>query len=134
LAGFTRIHGEKHLNTVEAMRSLGWALAAQRDAAKAAEAEMLLRNCVTRFDELGLPEHERWRQARARSTLGECLTVLARYGDAEPLLLESYETIKKARGEEFNETRGAAKRVAEHYQARGDKTKAEEWSARAQAK
>ena len=56
-----------------------------------AEAEEFLRACLTSQAEL-LEEGD-WRIANARSVLGETLLGQDRFAEAEPLLIEAYETM-----------------------------------------
>ncbi len=68
---------------------------------------------------------ERWRQrfggswllAQAESVLGESLTALERFAEAEDYLTRSYEVIREARGADDLKTRDAQDRLVELYRA-----------------
>jgi hypothetical protein len=51
----------------------------------------------------------------AASALGECLTVEKRYGEAEPLLLDSYNELKSKLGDQNKRTIEARQRLAKLY-------------------
>jgi serine/threonine-protein kinase len=57
--------------------------------------------------------------AEGESLLGECLRMQKRYGEAEPLLIESYQNLKASRGEKHHLTLDALKRLVKLYEARG---------------
>ena len=80
-------------------------------------AEPLLRECrVIRRE--ALPEGH-WLHANTESTLGECLTALGRFGEAEPLLLRSYPVIKAKWGASGEHTQRALRRIVDLYAAWG---------------
>jgi len=62
-----------------------------------------------------LPKEHYW-VAQANSALGECLTIEKRYNEAEPLLLESYETLKSSQGASNPRTQIALRRVVALYE------------------
>ena len=64
-----------------------------------------------------------------KGVLGTCLTEIGRYGDAEPLVLESYVTISGSRGAEDERTKRALNRVIALYEAWGKPDKAAEYRA-----
>jgi serine/threonine-protein kinase len=68
-----------------------------------------------------------WQIAEAQSALGNCLAALKRYDEAEPLLVESYSSIKSLRAESDWLTRRALGRVASLYQAWGKPEKAAQY-------
>jgi tetratricopeptide (TPR) repeat protein len=55
--------------------------------------------------------------ALAQSSLGECLMIEKRYGEAEPLLRESYESLRESQGPANPRTLLAKERLATLYQA-----------------
>ena len=57
--------------------------------------------------------------AVARSTLGLCLTEAGRYAEAEPLLTESYETLRATHGADDDRVETARERVVQLYDAWG---------------
>ena len=57
--------------------------------------------------------------AASQGALGECLTTEKRFADAEPLLLESYTTLKGVQGDHSPPTLEAARRLVTLYQAWG---------------
>lgn len=81
---------------------------------QAKEGERSLREAVKIRTEL-LPKEHFW-VALANSALGECLTLQKRYGEAEPLLLDSYQSLKSNLGEKSLRTREALKRVVLLYE------------------
>jgi len=81
---------------------------------KPGEGETILREAVRlRYDTLP-PEHF-W-TALAKSALGENLTIQNRFAEAEPLLLESYESLKSSQGEQNPRTVSAQNRLAALHQ------------------
>lgn len=54
--------------------------------------------------------------AVAEGALGECLSAQARYGEAEPLLLESYEALKNLQGTDDPEIKLALRRLVTLYE------------------
>jgi len=62
-----------------------------------------------------LPKEHYW-VAQANSALGECFTIEKRYNEAEPLLLESYETLKSSQGASNPRTQIALRRVVALYE------------------
>ena len=62
-----------------------------------------------------LPKEHYW-VALANSALGECLTIQERYGEAEPLLVGSYESLKNSQGANNPRTRLALQRLVELYE------------------
>lgn len=78
------------------------------------EGEKILREAVKIRTDL-LPKGHYW-VALANSALGECLTIEKRYDDAEPLLLESYETLKSSQGANNPRTQIALQRLITLYE------------------
>jgi serine/threonine protein kinase len=79
-----------------------------------AEGEKILREAVKLRTE-SLPKEHYW-VALANSALGECLTIQERYGEAEPLLMGSYESLKKSQGTNNPRTRLALQRLIQLYE------------------
>ena len=65
-------------------------------------------------------EGAHWRTAEAESVLGACLAGLGRHEDAEHLLSESHETLRRLRGERAFITRQAHERLHAFYQQESD--------------
>ncbi len=80
------------------------------------EAERLLRN-VLAVRTKTMPGN--WRVPQARSALGEALTIQNRYAEAEPLLLEAWQSLKPGTGPEGREARMALRRLTDLYTAWG---------------
>ncbi|MDQ6808335.1 MAG: serine/threonine-protein kinase [Verrucomicrobiota bacterium] len=81
------------------------------------EGEMILREALDQRKG-SLPKDHFW-VALAESALGECLTTQKRFLEAEPLLLDSYETLAVRFGPEDNRVRGALKNLVGFYDASG---------------
>ncbi|MEO8054176.1 MAG: serine/threonine-protein kinase [Acidobacteriota bacterium] len=82
----------------------------------AAAAEPLLREALA-VRRKALPPGD-WRTATARSLLGEALTSLGRYGEAERLLLEAKGALRDVPGAEGREAKATAQRLAALSRAR----------------
>ena len=65
--------------------------------------------------------------ADAESVLGECLTDLRRYDEAEPLLLKSYKTIFDYKGNSTKLAQQALRRLVKLYEAEGKPEKAAQY-------
>jgi serine/threonine protein kinase len=77
------------------------------------EGEAILREAVkVRTD--SLPKEHFW-VALANGALGECLTTQGRYAEAEPLLLQSYESLKSSQGATNPRTHLALRRLITLY-------------------
>ncbi|MCK4340467.1 MAG: serine/threonine protein kinase [Phycisphaerae bacterium] len=63
------------------------------------------------------PPQENWLYAEAESLLGECLTHLERYEEAQPLVLRGYLAVKEAKGEQHRRTGMALDRIIQLYEA-----------------
>jgi len=81
---------------------------------QAQEGEKILREAVKIRTE-SLPKEHYW-VAQANSALGECFTIEKRYNEAEPLLLESYETLKSSQGASNPRTQIALQRLITLYE------------------
>ncbi|MGZ4983450.1 MAG: protein kinase domain-containing protein [Chthoniobacterales bacterium] len=81
---------------------------------RTAEAEKLLREAV-RIRAENVPETH-FLRATANGALGEFLTAQARFPEAEPFLLASYESLKKSQAENSPRTRLALQRLANLYE------------------
>ncbi len=86
-----RTLNEQNPVTLRAMFDLSAVLLAQ---GKAGEAEPLARRC-RELQQKTLP-HGHWRTALTENLLGDCLTALHRYDEAEPLLCDSYRVLKSS--------------------------------------
>ena len=80
---------------------------------KAAEAEPLLRQALE-IRMKAFPEGD-WRIATAKSLLGEALTAMGRYDEAERFLLEAKRVLKDGPGQEGREAKSTAERLAALY-------------------
>jgi serine/threonine protein kinase len=78
------------------------------------EGETILREAVKMRTD-SLPKEHFW-VALANSALGECLTVEKHYNEAEPLLLQSYESLKSSQGASNPRTRLAVQRLIALYE------------------
>ncbi|PYL70931.1 MAG: hypothetical protein DMF26_20585, partial [Verrucomicrobia bacterium] len=78
------------------------------------EGEKILREAVKIRTDL-LPKGHYW-VALTNSALGECLTIEKRYNEAEPLLLESYESLKSSQGANNPRTQLALQRLITLYE------------------
>src|SRR5215471_18048277 len=65
--------------------------------------------------------------AVAHGALGECLTSQKRFAEAEPLLLDSYQTLKNSQGTDNPRTQIARQRLVALYEACGRADKAEQY-------
>jgi serine/threonine-protein kinase len=70
---------------------------------------------------------DHWRWAAVNRTLGVALTGLARYAEAERILLDSFELMRRKRGHQHRTTLLNAQRLVELYQLSGQTTRAAEW-------
>jgi serine/threonine-protein kinase len=78
------------------------------------EGEKILREAVKIRTE-SLPKEHFW-VALANSALGECLALQKRYAEAEPLILDSYNSLKTNQGDKSLRTQEALRRVVKLYQ------------------
>jgi serine/threonine-protein kinase len=70
---------------------------------------------------------DHWRWAAVNRTLGATLTGLERFAAAEPILLDSYELMRRKRGDRHRTTLLNAQRLVELYQGWGKKAPAQVW-------
>ncbi len=84
------------------------------DQGRLAEAESLLREALDVRQQLLSGDRQ---LAISRGLLGECLTAMGRYEEAESLLLQSYEVIREKAPERNLRTRQALQRLIDLYQA-----------------
>ncbi|MGI8786569.1 MAG: protein kinase domain-containing protein [Pyrinomonadaceae bacterium] len=98
-----------HYPTVLIFKGLSLAKSGQ-----STEGERLLREAV-RLRRKSLPKEHFW-VAIAESALGEDLTLQKRFGEAEPLLLKSYESLKASQGERNPSTLLARNRLVKLYE------------------
>ncbi len=77
------------------------------------EGEKNLREAVELRTEMLAPTHY-W-VALAKSALGECLAIQGRFDEAEPLLLESYQSLNRSQGAQNPRTQLARSRLYELY-------------------
>jgi len=68
--------------------------------------------------------------ALANGALGECLTAQLRYDEAEPLLLESYKSLKSSQGATNPRTRLALRRLIALYNAWGKPDTADQYQSK----
>ena len=78
------------------------------------EAESVLRRCVALREKL-LPDH--WWISSARSLLGEALTGQRRFGEAEPMLLVSYDDLRNDPDSRAMRVPSALERIIALYEA-----------------
>ena len=119
-----KLYGESDLEVSYALLGLGDVLVKRGDAKNA---EPLLRKCL-QIRRKTLREGHR-QIASAESVLGACLTALARFDEAEPLVVESYERIKDKVGEHHTWTLEALQYVIDLYDAWGKLATAAEYRA-----
>jgi tetratricopeptide (TPR) repeat protein len=98
------------------------------DQRRYAEAEPLLRECLG-LRRAALPGDDRF-IAITQNLLGDCLTALGRYADAEPLLLDSYEQLRANPDAPAEQVRQALERIIGLYHAWGKPGRAAEWRAK----
>ena len=89
---------------------------------EAASAEPELRKAVAIRERAFAPGH--WRIAEAKSLLGECLTALGRYAEAETVLLDAHRTLKPGPGWEGDQAKATELRLFALYGAWGKPEKA----------
>jgi tetratricopeptide (TPR) repeat protein len=120
--------GAAHPRVARALELQGRLLLRQ---ARHEEAERVLRESLVRRK---LPVAESWETAAVQSCLGETLTGLARYQEAEPLLLGARDALLKSRETIPAGSRGeitdATDRLVRLYTAWGKPEQAEVWRAR----
>ena len=119
-----KIHPPERVETAHSLSRLGQVLC---EKGEHVEAETLLREAIECF---GLTR-DAWGNADwARSNLGECLTAMGRYSEAEAELQRASKGLAKAHGETHSKTRRALERLVALYEAWGKPDQAAEWQAR----
>lgn len=117
-----RVLGDLHPDTLSSLNNLAWNLF---DQGRAGEAEPMFRQAVDGYSQT-MPEGH-WIVAVYRGGLGNCLTSLQRFEEAEALLLESYEVEHKVLGPDHKFTKKVAGYLEELYEAWGYPEKAAEY-------
>ena len=84
------------------------------DQGRAAHAEPLAREALAIFSQ---ETPSSWRVADAASVLGGCLAAQGRFAEAEPMLVDAYETLAKDQGDGKRRAGEARARVAVLYTA-----------------
>src|SRR5262249_46604856 len=84
-------------------------------AGRAGEAEVYLQQALVIQEKRG----PAWLVGATRSELGGAVSAQHRYKEAEPLLLDGYDLLRKSRGEEHARTVAARAGVAANYEAWG---------------
>ncbi|MBS1791791.1 MAG: serine/threonine protein kinase [Acidobacteria bacterium] len=107
-----KVLGEENSETATSIYNLA---AVYLDQGRYEEAERLGRQALEICLKTLNPEH--WLVNRARSFLGDCLTRLKRYPEAEEQLLTGYAGLKVERGEQHALTRKTVSRLIELYEA-----------------
>jgi serine/threonine protein kinase/Tfp pilus assembly protein PilF len=106
----------------QSLVALGWA---HTRAGQTTEGEQLLRDGLA-IARKALPSGH-WFPAEAEGRLGDCLTMLKRFDEAEPLLLSSYKELQAAAGTPPGRRIEALRRIAHFYDRTGAKEKAAIW-------
>ena len=114
-----KIYGENHPKVAQTLQSLGAALQREK---KYKEAEESMRQALT-IKLMTFPETH-WQIATTKNMLGGCLMEAKNYRAAEPLLVDSYNIIKKQFGLQHDRTRRAGGRLIALFEATGQKEKA----------
>jgi len=104
--------GSEHPKTIDPMLGLAQLKLARGDPNDAAE---ILRDVLAISRKTLSDDH--WSTVYAESALGACLTALARYDEAEPLLVRSYTIMHRLRGSADRYVREALQRVIRLYHA-----------------
>ena len=118
------LFGTEHIDTALASIVVGRVEVAQ---GKPVEAESHLREALDTLQRLELPEDQAWLLARAESNLGNALRAQQRYEEAEPLLLNGYQHMRDAKGDDYLETRAARERLILLYEQWGKPEEAAKW-------
>jgi hypothetical protein len=98
------------------------------EARRPGDAEPLLRECLAS----GLKTRaDHWTTFNTQSLLGACLLAQQKYAEAEPLLRQGYEGLKRRTGtipaNDKVRLSQAVERLVQLYEATGQKAKADEW-------
>jgi len=117
--------GELHPTTLNTGANLARALLA---GGRTSEAEALARRVVDGQVSAGVQEP--LRRGLAMRVLGQSLTALGRFDEAEPELLEAHDIVEAAVGPEHPQTRAAVDAIVTLYDAWGQPDQAEEWRGR----
>jgi tetratricopeptide (TPR) repeat protein/predicted Ser/Thr protein kinase len=118
-----RVLGPKHLQTVRAMEILAATLL---DLGRPAEAEPLARDALAlRAATASRPD--RGAGASIQSVLGGCLAAQGRDGEAEPLLIASYEGLHDKPDASPRRVRQALEQIIAFYESRGKRAQADAW-------
>ena len=120
-----RIMGDESYRTYAFRKHLGDVLVST---GKLEEAESLLRELIDFTS--GFPRESRRRNldlAQARSSLGACLAAQERFAEAEPLLTEGFEGLRREMGETSGSAFKTLKEIVDLYEAWGKEDKAEEF-------
>ncbi len=117
--------GKNSQLAMEAWRDVGLAQLA-RGAAAAAEPK--LRTVSDWYWVRAFRRPDPWRRAGAESALGECLSALGRFEEAESLLLRSQAVLESELGSANTQTRVAGRRLARLYEDWGKPSNAERWA------
>ena len=102
----------------------GWTLTL---AANPSEAEPVLRECKDIRRKVLNPND--WLIANVDSLIGVCLRMRGQFVEAEPLLLDSYAALAKARGAPPDRVRQARERIVKLYEEWGKNDLADKWRA-----
>jgi tetratricopeptide (TPR) repeat protein len=103
----------------------------ERDRGQYEEAEQLARDAARNGEQVPGWSRDHWRTAEARSLRGEALVCLQRYDEAEPILLEAYETLERRipRPRRQRTLSRTAKAIVDLYRATDRPDEAKEWQA-----
>jgi tetratricopeptide (TPR) repeat protein len=116
--------GEDHPQHASTLRSLG---GLQAQARRYQAAERTFRDAIE--IELKSFAEDSWQVATTESMLGDCLIRMGRHGEAEPLVVRSFDIIRAEFGDEHGRTQAALGRVITLYEALGNSRKAAEYRA-----
>lgn len=121
-----RVLGATHIDTIRTLVSLGEARLQQK---KYAQAEAPLREALRNFES---SNSDNWVRYHCQSLLGAALTGLARYSEAEPLLLAGHDGLQKRMSAISAESRSvvpdAASRIGDLYRLWGKPEKAAQYT------
>ncbi len=118
--------GETHHSTLSSLNQLGLLLL---DRKRPAEALPFLEQVLAGFEKELPPDH--WLLGVSRTCVGECLTDLQRYDQAEAMLKAAYDHLARAQGAGHPNTRRAAAGLAAVCDATGRAPDAGAWRAKA---
>jgi non-specific serine/threonine protein kinase/serine/threonine-protein kinase len=112
----------EHPAVGQSLVALGWA---QSRAGELAEGERPLREGLAIVSNALPTSH--WFPAEAQGRLGDCLTTLKQFDEAEPLLTNSYEKLRVAPGTPPAQRIQAIERLVHYFELTGQKEKAAAW-------